>query len=60
MTINEIIKNLDRTIVGKEGMLKGIDRNNVYGAVGASYLEINIDELKRIRADLLEVVNGQS
>ncbi len=50
-----LITNLERTIAGKEAMLKGVDRNNVYGSITAQWLDINIDELKRILADVRQL-----
>ncbi len=50
MKLSEVITNLDNTIKGKEELLLKIDRG-----VMNSLVKINIDELKRIREDLLKV-----
>ena len=54
MTVTEVLQNLDRTIDGKELMLKSIN-DTTYGKIMRQFLEINIDELKKIRADLAKI-----
>ena len=54
MNIQTVIDNLDRTIRGKE-MLRGeLVRNTVYHAV-VELVQSNIDELTKIRADLITI-----
>ena len=59
MNLQTVLVNLDQTIKGKELALKGYKDDAAYGAFGAAttarFLEINIDELKRIHADVLLV-----
>ena len=56
MNIFTIKSNLENTIAGKEAMLKGIN-DTTYGKMMAQFLEVNIDELKRILADVEVVAN---
>ena len=54
MNIQTVIDNLDRTIRGKE-MLRGeLARRTIYNAV-VEIVQANIDELTKIRADLITV-----
>jgi hypothetical protein len=56
MTVQEIIDNLDRTIEGKEDLHRTmIDSGTVAGVTMARWVKVNLDELKRIREDLLKV-----
>lgn len=52
MNIETVRAHLANTIAGKEAMLKGMNVDTTYGAMIAQMLEINIDELKRILADI--------
>ena len=54
MNIQTVIDNLDRTIRGKEMLRDELVRNTVYHAV-VELVQSNIDELKKIRADLITV-----
>jgi hypothetical protein len=49
MTIADVINNLDNTIKGKEMLMR------VGHPVFVNVIQINIDELKRIKADLEKV-----
>jgi hypothetical protein len=51
MNIQTVKTNLEKTIAGKELMLKGIN-DTTYGKIMAQFLEVNIDELKRILQDM--------
>lgn len=60
MTIDifTIQKNLQNTISGKEAMLAGLRKDDSTGYYVLSHmLEINIDELKKILADVEVVAN---
>lgn len=60
MEINQIVKNLQSTIVGKEFLLKRMENSEpsndpvdrLVSEVTQKFLRINIDELKRILNDL--------
>lgn len=54
MKLTDVIDNLDNTIKGKEELLSRIGA----GAMN-QLIKINIEELKRIRADLLKVQSSQ-
>ncbi len=53
MTIQDVITNLDNTIAGKEAY-----SNTFYDEFVPAVLRLNIDELKRIRDDLIKVRDG--
>ena len=55
MNIQTVLKNLDNTIEGKRLMLNGIN-DTTYGKIMKQYIEINIDELTKIRADVAECI----
>ena len=52
MKLQEVIDNLNRTIDGKMTLRDALER---HGPSFARMVEVNIDELKRIRDDLLKV-----
>ncbi len=52
MNVETVRANLVNTIAGKEAMLKGMNVVNTYGSIMAQMLAVNIDELKRILADV--------
>ena len=52
VTLQTVIDNLDRTIAGKMTLKDALER---HGPIFARLLEVNVDELKRIREDLLKV-----
>jgi hypothetical protein len=49
-TINRVIKNLDNTISGKEKLLAAVD-----AGIMNQFIKINLDELRRIRQDLMKI-----
>jgi hypothetical protein len=56
MDLNTVIENLDRTITGKEVLKEyyAVSKHVEHKTV-VYLIEINIDELKRIREDLIQV-----
>ena len=52
MNIQTVAENLRNTIAGKETMLASLNSRRVIDKVAIKYLEINIDELKRILQDV--------
>ena len=52
MNISTVAENLRNTIAGKELMLTTLNARRVVDKVAIKYLEINIDELKRILQDV--------
>ena len=52
MNIHTVAKNLKNTIAGKEEMLSMLNSRRVVDNVAIKYLEVNIDELKRILQDV--------
>jgi len=52
MNIQTVADNLRNTIAGKELMLTVLNARRVVDKVAIKYLEINIDELKRILQDV--------
>lgn len=53
MNIQTVLDNLDQSIAGKELMLAGLKDGGDAGLYTLRYmLNLNIDELKRIRADV--------
>ena len=52
MNIQTVAGNLRNTIAGKELMLTTLTARRVVDKVAIKYLEINIDELKRILQDV--------
>lgn len=55
--IDVVVKNIDQTIKGKEYYLSGLREAGLSDAsklLMARIVEMNIDELKRIRADLVK------
>lgn len=50
MTLKEVIENLNRTIEGKRYLLERVEDELV-----CRYIRMNIDELARIRDDLLKI-----
>jgi len=52
MNIQTVADNLRNTIAGKELMLTTLNARRVVDKVAIKYLEINIDELKRILQDV--------
>jgi len=53
MNIQTVLDNLDNTIAGKEKMLAGLKDGGDAGLYTLRHmLNLNIDELKRIRADV--------
>lgn len=52
MNICTVRDNLKNTIAGKEQMLINLDQTKPESNVVAQFLEINIDELKRILVDV--------
>lgn len=55
MNIQTVLKNLDNTIEGKRLMLNGIN-DTTYGKIMKQFIEINIDELTKIRTDVAECI----
>ena len=56
MNIQTVKTNLEKTIAGKEAMLKGVAKDTTYGKIIEQMLEINIDELKRILKDVEQCI----
>lgn len=54
MNIQTVIDNLDRTIRGKEMLRDELARRTIYNAV-VEIVQVNIDELTKIRADLITI-----
>jgi hypothetical protein len=54
MKLQEVIDNLNRTIEGKERLLARVSEGE-FGIVVGHYVEVNLNELRRIRDDLLKV-----
>jgi len=52
MNIQTVADNLRNTIAGKEAMLNTLNSRRIIDKGAVHYLEINIDELKRILQDL--------
>lgn len=53
MKVHEVQENLKRTIAGKQAMLNGLKDNGKEGYwIIKQWLEINIDELEKILADV--------
>ncbi len=52
MKLQEVIDNINRTIEGKMALRDALAQ---HGPAFARMVEINLDELKAIRADLLKV-----
>lgn len=52
MSIQTLAQNLRNTIAGKETMLASLNSRRVIDKVAIKYLEVNIDELKRILKDV--------
>lgn len=56
MTVQEIIDNLNRTINGKRELLATLEREaSTWNLAGVEMVRINVEELERIRDDLLKV-----
>lgn len=55
MNLQTVIDNLDRTIEGKEDLHRVMSSGIPVEVMLAKWVQINIDELKRIREDLLKV-----
>lgn len=60
MNIKTVRANLANTIAGKEAMLKGMNVDNTYGSIMAQMLAVNIDELKRIFADVEACIKNEN
>ena len=58
MTIQTVIDNLDRTIKGKTKLRGILDRGDGTQSAEAEFLRVNIEELGRIRDDLIKVRDG--
>jgi hypothetical protein len=56
MNIQTVAENLHNTIKGKEEMLSMLNSRRVVDSVAIKYLEINIDELKRILQDVEQCI----
>jgi hypothetical protein len=56
MNIQTVASNLRVTIAGKEEMLSMLNSRRVVDKVAIKYLEINIDELKRILQDVEQCI----
>ena len=56
MNIQTVAENLRNTIAGKEYMLSNLNSRRVIDKVAIKYLEINIDELKRILQDVEQCI----
>lgn len=56
MNIQTVIDNLDRTIKGKEAFRDSLAHGPT--SVLAEFVQSNINELARIRADLIKVRDG--
>jgi len=56
MNIQTIADNLCNTIKGKEAILESIKSRRVVNEVVVHYLEVNIDELKRILKDVEQCI----
>ena len=52
MNIQTVAENLRNTIAGKEQMLSSLSSRRVIDKVAIKYLEVNIDELRRILQDV--------
>ena len=55
MKLQEVIDGLDRTITGKEELLSIISNDTI-----RQFIQINVDELKRILEDLQKVKKSQN
>jgi len=51
ITLQEVIDNLEQTIVGKRELLSKMETGSIMGQI----VNINIEELERIKADLSEI-----
>jgi len=56
MNINTVAENLRNTIAGKEELLADLKGRRIPPEVSIHYLEINIDELKRILQDVEQCI----
>lgn len=56
MNIQTVAENLRNTIAGKEQMLSSLNSRRVIDKVAIKYLEVNIDELKRILQDVQQCI----
>lgn len=55
MKLQEVIDGLNRTIAGKEELLSVISNDTI-----RQFIQINVDELKRILEDLQKVKKSQN
>ena len=60
MNIQTVANNLRMTIAGKETMLASLNSRRVIDKVAIKFLEINIDELKRILQDVEQCTYSQA
>jgi DNA-binding winged helix-turn-helix (wHTH) protein len=60
MNIQTVAENLRNTIAGKEQLLAELKGRRVTPEVSIHYLEININELRRILQDLEQCVKKES
>jgi hypothetical protein len=59
MTLDELIGRLDNTIKGKEQLLSEmLYYGNTVGQVTAKFIQLNLDELRKIRDDVIAVKNS--
>ena len=56
MNLTTVAENLRNTIAGKEQMLASLNSRRVIDKVAIKYLEVNIDELKRILQDVEQCI----
>ena len=56
MNIQTVAENLRNTIAGKEQMLASLNSRRVIDKAAIKYLEVNIDELKRILQDVQQCI----
>jgi len=55
MTLNTVIANLENTIQGKRQLLYDMMYERGYSAQDREYVNVNIDDLERILADLKKI-----
>jgi len=55
MTLETVIANLENTIQGKRQLLYDMMYERGYSAQDREYVNVNIDELERILADLKKI-----
>ena len=60
MNIETVAENLRNTIAGKETMLSNLNSRRVIDKVAIKYLEVNIDELKRVLQDVEQCIGAES